>query len=182
LRVARRLLPVALLWSGGLAAEKPVVVIQAYEKGLAAIRAVNSDVKLSVGRDRTLPDETVLFVEYPAATGNPAGRDVWCDADKQNWTAGRAISFRARPDHPIRLSVSFFDRHRVAYTSWTTLDGGVWQTVRIPFAEIRPNPYFQPPDARTGEPIDVSEVLRIGFAPQDPAAGRLVISGFVVVD
>jgi hypothetical protein len=161
--------------------EKSVVVIQAYKDGLSAIRAANPDVKLSVGRDPALADEPVLVVEYPARTDNPAGRDVWCDAENQDWTLGRTISFRAKPDHAVRLSVSFLDRNRVAYTTWTELQGGVWQTVRISFAEIRPNPYFQPPDAKTGTPIDVSEVMRIGFAPQDQAAGRLAISRFVVL-
>jgi hypothetical protein len=53
--------------------------------------------------------------------------------------------------------------------------------VRIAFADIRPNPYFQPPGAKTGAPIDVSAVERIGFAPQDPAAGRLAIGAISVV-
>jgi hypothetical protein len=55
-------------------------------------------------------------------------------------------------------------------------------TVRIAFDEIRPNPYFQPPGANTDAPLDVSEVTRIGFAPQDQGAGRLMISRIVVVD
>jgi len=75
----------------------------------------------------------------------------------------------------MRLSVSFMDRNHVAYTHWVELQGGEWQTVRIPFAQLRPNPYFQPPDAKQGAPLDVSEVQRIGFAPQDPGAGHLAI-------
>jgi hypothetical protein len=82
----------------------------------------------------------------------------------------------------MNLSVSFLDRNGVAYTTWTELQGGAWQTVRISFDQIRPIPYFQPPGANIGAPIDVSEVLRIGFAPQDQAAGRMAISRFVVVD
>jgi hypothetical protein len=124
----------------------------------------------------------VLLVDYPPATDNPAGRDVWCDAENRDWTRGRAISFQIKPDHAIRLSVSFLDRNRVAYTDWSELEADAWQSVRIPFDRIRPNPYFQPPDARTGARIDVSEVKAIGFAPQDQAGGRLAISSFVVVD
>jgi hypothetical protein len=159
-----------------------VIVIQSYEGGLSDIHTANSDVKLSLGRDPALPDGPMLVVEYPAPTGNPAGRDVWCDAEHSDWTSGRAISFQVKPDHAVRLSVSFLDRNRVAYTSWTEPQGAVWQTVRIPFDQIRPNPYFQPPGANTSAPIDVSEVVRLGFAPQDQAAGRLAISGFDVVD
>jgi len=44
-----------------------------------------------------------------------------------------------------------------------------------------PNPYFQPADARTGGPIDVSDVAGIAFAPHDQISGRLAITRFVVV-
>ena len=80
----------------------------------------------------------------------------------------------------MRLSVSFLDRNRIAYTAWTELKGGAWQLVRIPFDEIRPNPYFQPPDAKTGASLDVSAVGSIAFAPHDQTAGRLAIGRFVV--
>jgi hypothetical protein len=162
--------------------ERPLIVIQSYEGGLTAVRAANPDIKLSLGRDAALPTESVLLVEYPAPTGDPAGRDIWCNAENFDWTKGRAISFQVKPEHPIRISVSFLDRNRVAYTSWTQLQANVWQAVRIQFDQIRPNPYFQPPGANTGAPIDVSEVRGIGFAPQDQSAGRLAISRFVVVE
>ena len=58
--------------------------------------------------------------------------------------------------------------------------GACWQSVRLPFVEMRPNPYFQPPDAKTGTSLDVSDVKAIGFAPQDRTAGRLAISRFVI--
>ena len=64
----------------------------------------------------------------------------------------------------MKLSLSFLDRNRVAYTAWRELQGGVWQLVRIPFDEIRPHPFFQPADAKTGAPLDVSEVKGIAFA------------------
>ena len=75
--------------------------------------------------------------------------------------------------------MSFLDRNRVAYTAWTDLKGGVWQLVRIPLDEFRANPFFQPPDAKTGAPIDVSEVKGIAFAPHDETSGRLAIGKFV---
>jgi hypothetical protein len=56
----------------------------------------------------------------------------------------------------------------------------VWQAIRIPFDEIRPNPFFQFPDAKTGAPLDVSDVKAIAFAPQDKTTGRLAIGRIVV--
>ena len=156
------------------------MVIHSFGNGLAGVRAANPDVHLSVGRDPSGPDEPVLQVEYPAPSGNPAGRDVQCEAEHRNWSSGRAISFQVKPAHALRLSVSFLDRNRVVYTSWADLKEGVWQVVRIAFADMKPNPYFQPPDARKGSAIDVSDVAFIAFAPQDQTSGRLAIGRFVV--
>ena len=52
------------------------IVIRGYTKDLVGIRAANHDVKLRVDRDSALANERVLFVEYPAPTNDPAGRDV----------------------------------------------------------------------------------------------------------
>jgi hypothetical protein len=158
------------------------LVVRSYADGLAGVRSANPEMKLSVARDSAVSDGPVLLVEYPAATRNPAARDVWCEAEHADWTAGRALAFQAKPDHAMRLSVSFTDRNRVTYTSWTELRAGEWQTVRIAFEQIKPNPYFQPPGAQTGAPLDVSEVKAIGFAPQDPRPGRIAISRFVIAD
>jgi hypothetical protein len=127
-----------------------------------------------------MPNETVLIVDYPAPTGNPAGRDVQCDAQAADWSGGRAIAFRIKSAQPSRISVSFIDRNRVVYTSWTDLKGGDWEQVRIPFDSLRPNPYFQPPHAKNGLPIDVTDVRFIAFAPQDKVSGRLAIGRLTV--
>jgi hypothetical protein len=164
----------------GTSAAQSMLIIQSYTNGSADVRAANPDVHLSVDRDPSMSDERVLLVEYPPPTGDPAGRDVHCVAEHQDWTGGRAISFQIRPEHPLRLSVSFLDRNHVAYTAWADLKGGEWQPVRIPFDTIRPNPFFQPPGAKSGAPLDVSDVKFIAFAPQDRTSGRLAIGRFVV--
>jgi len=164
----------------GSAEANSVIVIQDYADGLAGGCAAKPGVLVSVGRDPSISEERVLLVDYPMPTGDPAGRDVQCAARNHDWSAGHAIAFQVKPAHPVRLSVSFLDRNRVVYTTWTELKGDVWQQVRIPFEEIRPNPFFQPPDAKTGAPLDVSDVKAIAFAPQDQASGHLAIGKFVV--
>jgi hypothetical protein len=166
--------------NGGSPPNSSPTVIRSFDDRLAIACSANPDVKLRVVHYGALPEGAVLLVEYPAVSGNPAARDVWCDTERTDWSAGRALGFQVNPTRDMRLSVSFMDRNRVAYTSWTTLEGHSWQKVRIPFDAIRPNPYFQPPDAKIGAPLDVSEVRRIGFAPQDPEAGYLSIARFVV--
>jgi hypothetical protein len=180
MRVGIVILSTVIAAVGLEAVQGPAAVIQTYEAGVSGACAANRDVHLSLGTDPSLRDQKVLLVEYPAPTGDPAGRDVRCEAEDQDWTIGRAISFQVKPAAPLRLSVSFLDRNSVAYTAWTDLQGGVWQAVRIPFADIRPNPYFQPPGAKTGAPLDVGDVKWIAFAPQDRSPGRLAIGPLVV--
>ena len=158
---------------------QPALVIHTFDGGLDGVSAASPGVRLSVTRDASIGQQ-VLLVEYPEPTSDPAARDIRCAAQNQNWSAGKAIEFRIKPDHPLRLSLSFIDRNGVVYTAWNELKGGEWQSIRIGFDEIRPNPYFQPPGAKTGAPIDVSDVKFVAFAPQDKTPGRLSIGTFVV--
>ena len=157
------------------------LVIHAFENGLGGVRSSNSEVKLSIGRDPDLGEQAVLIVSYPGPTSDPGGRDVRCDAASRDWTTGHAIEFRIKPDHAIALSLSFVDRNGVVYTTRRMVTGGTWQQIHVPFEEIRPNPYFQPPGAKVGTPLDVGDVAFVAFAPQDPAAGWFAITKLVVV-
>jgi hypothetical protein len=121
------------------------VMVQSWQQGLSWRTFRQPDVKLSIDHEPSLAGEPVLVVEYPEPTEDPAGRDVWCDAENTDWTSGQAIAFRVRPSTSLRLSVSFVDRLGVAYTTWIELQGGLWQPVRVPFDSIQPNPYFQRP-------------------------------------
>jgi len=155
-----------------------MLMIRSITPQLAGVHIANPQLQASV--ETVSGEGEVLVVDYPAPGNDPAARDVWLDVENPNWTFGKSIVFNARAEHAIKLSVSFLSRNRVAYTSWTELRAGEWQTVRIRLAELRPNPYFQPPDARKGAPLDVSEVTRIGIAPQDAGAGRLSIGQLVL--
>jgi hypothetical protein len=161
-------------------ATAPVIVLQDYARGLIGVCTASPDVHLNLDRDPAIADARVLIVEYPPPANDPAARDVRCATESSDWTRGLAIAFQVKPDHAMRMSFSFADRNRVAYTAWRDLKGGVWQAVRLPFNEIRPNPFFQFPDAKTGAPLDVSDVKAIAFAPQDKTPGRLAIGAIIL--
>jgi hypothetical protein len=164
----------------GAMLQSTAVIIHDYRAGLAGIRARNPDVTLGISESGETR-ERMLVVDYPAPNNDPAGRDVQLDAQARDWSSGHTIAFRVKPSHAMRFSVSFIDRNRVVYTAWRDLPDTTWQPVRIALNVIRPNPYFQPPDAKTGAPIDVSDVSAIAFAPQDRGAGRFSISAFALV-
>lgn len=159
-------------------ADGSMIGIRSITPELTGVHIANPQLKPSVETISRQGD--VVVVDYPAPGGDPAARDIWFDVENPDWSTGKRIVFNARADHAIKLSVSFMDRNHVVYTSWTELRAGEWQTVQIRLSEIRANPYFQPPDAKKGAPLDVSEVTRIGIAPQDPAAGRLAIGQLVL--
>jgi len=157
-----------------------VAVLQDFSAGLSHVHARNPAVKLRIDGHPAIPNERILMVDYPAPSDDPAARDVWLDVEQRDWTPGRAITFQAKPDRPTRLSISFADRNHVAFTTWIDLRDTTWQTIRVDFDTIRPNPFFQPGGATRDKPIDVSEVNGLGFAPQDRAAGRVAIGKIVL--
>jgi hypothetical protein len=186
-----RMSPVALCLSACVTQGQPpapfdapgsTLVIHSFASGLSTVRAASAAVGLSIRRDPAVSDEAVLEVDYPAASPDPAARDVWCDVESRDWTRGSVIRFGIKPDRAIPISVSFLDGNRVAYTAFVSLQAGVWQTVRIPLDSIEPNPYFQPPGADLDARLDVRDVARIGLAPQDPEAGRFSLTDIVLVE
>jgi hypothetical protein len=148
----------------------------------ATVKPNSADVQVSIGSDASVPGEKVLTVIYPAASANPAARDVQVSAEKTDWSAGEGLMFRAKAEHPMRMSVSFMDRNHVVYTAIVNLTSGNWEQVAIAFDQIEPNAFFQPPDAKKGSAIDVSDVKFIAFAPQEKGAGRLSVTAFRVVN
>jgi len=159
-----------------------MIAIQSFAAGLSTVHAASPDIQLRVRRDPAVAEGPVLDVEYPARAADPAARDVWCDVESRDWSDGSVIRFGIKPDRAIAISLSFLDGNRVAYTARVPLQAGIWQTVRIPLDSIEPNPYFQPPGADLDAPLDVRDVARIGFAPQDSVAGRFSISGIFLVE
>jgi hypothetical protein len=157
-----------------------MVPIKTYSPELVGVHSENPRVVLSVRADPMDAGDWVLQVEYPGQTADPADRDVWFDVDLQDWTSGRALSFRIRTERDLKLSVSFFDRNHVGYTAWTEVAGGEWRDVQLPFEQMRPNPYFQPEDAKQGAPIDVSLVAGLGVAPHDELSGCLTLGRFAL--
>lgn len=178
-----RTLAIVAFASMALGAEETIMAtIQDFSDGISVVHARNPDLRIRTTEDPSATSEVVLVVDYPPPNADPAGRDIWCDAAIKDWSVGSAISLRVKPQKALRLSISFLGRNRVAYTSWADLKGGEWQTVQVRFDEIQPNPYFQPPGSEKDSPIDVTEVAKIGFSPQGPEGGQLLLGTISLVE
>jgi hypothetical protein len=143
--------------------------------GATHCQSRNPAVALRVDVDPPSGGQRVLVVGFPPPSDDPAGRDVFCAVMQRDWSGGRAVTFQVKSAQAGRISVSFLDRNHVAYTWWADVPAEGWHTVDIPLDQVRPNPYFQPPGAKTGAPIDVSEVAGIGLAPQGKSGGQLMV-------
>jgi hypothetical protein len=161
---------------------RPPAIVRWFGVALEGIKTQDPELKLRVGHDVGLGDENVLFVDYPKSLAEPAARDVWVEAEVTDWSRARALSFRIKPDLAVKLSVSFIDRNRVGYTSWIELTGEQWNDVQLTLDAFRPNPRLQPPDAKPGLPVDLTEVKAFGFAPEGGAPGRLALTSFRLTD
>lgn len=156
------------------------IIVQDYSAGLSQLHPASAALQFSVTESPEL-GEQILTVKYPAATSDAAARDMNCDTINQDWSSGSALTFQIKPALDLNFSLSFLDRNGVAYTSYTSLQGGVWQSVRVAFVDIKPNAYFQPPGAPNPAPkIDVSKVTGIGFAPQTAGEGSYAVGEVVV--
>jgi hypothetical protein len=163
-----------------LAAQAAAIIINSLTAP-ATVRVNTASVQAVIGSDASRPGERVLTVIYPAASANPAARDVQIAAEKTDWSGGQGIVFHAKAEHPMRISISFIDRNHVAYTAYVNLTSNNWEQVAIAFDQIEPNAFFQPPDAKKGSAIDVSDVKFIAFAPQEKGAGQVAVTAFTVV-
>jgi hypothetical protein len=161
-----------------IAPSPPFQVARSHLRGLAGVRT-GTAVTLSLAEDPASHGERVLAVEYLAAQG-PADRDTWCEVDVRDWSGAVAFGLWVRSDRPLHMSFSFFDGNNVAYTGWADVGAGAWEAVRVSLATIRPNPYFQRPDAKLGAPPDLRDIAAVAFAPQVPGSGRFLVGDVVL--
>jgi hypothetical protein len=153
-------------------------VVRSHHQDLGGVHA-GKDVTVSVVEDPDSKKEHVLAIAYSAAQG-PADRDTWCDTEVRDWSGAHTLHFRVRSEQPLHISVSFFDANHVGYTAWADVSAGRWEPVDISLDTIRPNPYFQPSEAKLGSPIDLHDVAGIGFAPQVRGAGKFLVGSFAI--
>lgn len=160
------------------ASSEPLQVVRSHLRGLGGVRSGKA-VTLSLAEDPTSHGDRLLAVEYLAAQG-PADRDTWCDVDVRDWSGAAAFGLRVLSEQPLHMSLSFFDGNNVAYTAWADVRAGAWEDVRVSLETIRPNPYFQRPDAKLGGPPDLRDIAALAFAPQVPGPGRFLVGDLVL--
>src|SRR5579883_2938992 len=84
------------------------------------------------------------------------------------------LRFMAKCAIPGPIQVSLKDTYNVQYIAQAQVTKD-WAQVSIPLNSFRKDPYYTPPDAVLGHPMDLTKTNGMNFAPQMPGAGVLFI-------
>lgn len=82
------------------------------------------------------------------------------------------LRFMAKSTLPGTIQVALKDAYNVQYISSAQV-GKDWAEVSIPLISFRKDPYYTPPDATLGHPMDLSKTSGMNFAPQMVGAAVL---------
>jgi hypothetical protein len=94
---------------------------------------------------------------------------VWCRAGGNDWagvkaTGANQICLTVYSKQPIDLTVDILDKNKNQFTSNpSSLKGGSWETICIPFSSYTPNPYV--PAVVKGAPMDFSVIKQFNIQP-----------------
>jgi hypothetical protein len=87
----------------------------------------------------------------------------------QDWSKGKSLVFEVHSTEPLKLQAAFVDGAQNAYVGpIQTAEPGAWRSLAIPFRRFILNPYYQPPMAKKGEPMDLRHIDNVSLLPLTP--------------
>jgi len=100
---------------------------------------------------------------------------LWVRAGGSDWSrvtvpaGAKNLYIKGYCKQPLELSISLSDKNGGQYTTMGTLPtfkGGKWETVVIPLADFSLDPYYQPPEAVKGAPMDFTQIKQFNIQPK----------------
>jgi len=85
----------------------------------------------------------------------------------------KELVFRAKTTKPGAVQIALKDKWNVQYITLAQVDSKDWAEVRVPLASFKKDPYYTPPEAVPGHPMDLSGVNGMNFGPQAVGKGEL---------
>jgi sialate O-acetylesterase len=85
----------------------------------------------------------------------------------------KTVVFQAKTTLPGEVQMALKDKWNVQYTVKFAVKSAGWTEVKIPLASFVKDPYYTPPEAQLGHPMDFSKVTGMNFGPQAYGAGDL---------
>jgi hypothetical protein len=116
--------------------------------------------------------EKALRLESDLKSGGYCG--IW---HSMNVEVGRAavLVFVAKSDKAGDVQMALKDKNNVQYITTFTLSAGGWKGVTLDLASFKKDPYYTPPDAVTGNPVDFSTLKGMNVSPQIVGASMVFV-------
>ncbi len=89
------------------------------------------------------------------------------------WDLSKAASlkFMAKSTLPGDLQIAIKDAYNVQYITKVQIPSADWTEVTVNLSSFAKDPYYTPPDAIAGHPMDLSKVSNLNFSPQAVGSG-----------
>lgn len=128
--------------------------------------------KISFAMDKDPEKGPVLKIDYILAQNSWCG--LYRHSVNQNWSSAKNVNVWAKGSSNLVVRFSILDANKVSYVADMNLTPE-WQEIKIPISSMKKNPYYQPPEAIQGKPLDLSNVQQIQFEPQTQGKGSFMI-------
>jgi hypothetical protein len=77
-----------------------------------------------------------------------------------------SIKFKAKTNSPGEIEMAFKDTYNVQYIARFSVSSKDWTEITVPFSAFNKDPYYTPPEAVLGHPMDLSKATGMNFAPK----------------
>ena len=86
-----------------------------------------------------------------------------------------SLKFKAKTTAPGDLQLAIVDAFGVQYVAKVSVSSKDWAVVEVPLSSFIKDPYYTPPQAVLGHPMDLSKTSNLNFSPQVQGASVVEI-------
>ena len=134
----------------------------------------------SVKDNSKVPGKKFLLINYNLVQGGYCG--MWYKAGNfdADLSGASAIYVTVYCKSPIVLGMALLDKNHNQYVAdLPSTQGGKWETVSVPLSSFHLDPYYAPPDAVKGAPMDFSLVKTFNFQPKTVGKFTLAVDSVI---
>jgi len=124
---------------------------------------------LDIVRDPDAPGRMQAACRYELTEGGWCGVWVRCgdEWEGQDWRGSKSLVFTVYSREPLSFEFGFNDVNENAYIALAPQTKGTgWETLSFPMTSFQLNPFYQPPGAQKGAPLDLSRIETFNIAPK----------------
>ncbi len=100
---------------------------------------------------------------------------IWNNIPELDLSKASTLVFMAKSSMGGDVQLAIKDRWNLQYSTRFQAPLKQWAEVRVPVSSFVQDPYYTPPDAEPGHPMDLSKLKNLNFGPQGAGAATLWI-------